>query len=156
MGQVIGAYRQFSVLQLQNTFSALKVADIARKTSPYPNNYAETGQYVRFLIDTGKLNAIITEPSEDPASWLVRFCDRVSGPLARSEEQQYEALIQQKRKVDGLSNHIRETDRKLSLNKDYISDAKKKKKERAEGGGEGSTWIENNPYEHDEDMMAGL
>ena len=154
MRQVIDAYRQFSVLQLEKTFAALTITDIARKTSPDPNDYAETGRYIVWLISTGKLNATISEPSDDPTSWIVRFSDSSSGPLARSEEQQYEALVKQTRKVRVLTDHIRETDRKLSLNKDYITDAKKKRKD---GVDEGDPWMaHSNNFDHDEDMMGDL
>lgn len=151
--QVIDAYRQFSVLRLEKCFAALTIADIARKTSPDPNDYAETGEYVVHLISTGKLNATISERSQDPKSWIVRFSDSTSGPLARSEEQQQEALVKQTRKVKVLIDHIRETDRKLSLNKDYISDAKKRRK--TEGLDDVNSWMEREtPFEHDEDMMG--
>lgn len=145
-------------MRLEKTFAALTIADIARKTSPRPNDYAETGQYVVCLISAGELNATISEPSEDPASWIVRFLVSASGPLARSEEQQYDALVKETRKVKILIDHIRETDRKLSLSKDYISDAKKKKKEKiVEDGQEGGPWITHDtPFDHDEDMMADL
>ena len=93
----------------------------------------------------------------DPAKWVVRFSDSTSGPLARSEEQQYEALVKQTCKVQTLLDHIRETDRKLSLSKDYIADAKKKKKEQADGGEDGGLWAApDHPFDQDEDMMADL
>lgn len=157
---MINAYRQFSVLQLGKTFAALTVADIARRTSPDPNDYAGTGDYVIHLISTGVLNATISQPSNDPASWILRFSDSTSGPLSRSEEQQYQHLEKQTRKINILMEHIREADRKLSLNKDYISEAKKAKKANLndlEGGMEESPWMAHgDAYEHDEDMMADL
>ena len=56
--------------------------------------------------------------------------------------------------------HIREADRKLSLNKDYIAEAKKAKKTRLNdvgGGMEENAWMtQGDAYEHDEDMMADL
>ena len=56
--------------------------------------------------------------------------------------------------------HIREADRKLGLNKDYIAEAKKAKKARQnghEGGGDENAWmVHNDAYEHDEDMMADM
>ena len=156
MSQVIDAFRQFSVLRLEKTFAALTIANIARKTSPDPNDYAETGQYIVHLISARKLNATISEPSENPAKWIVRFSDSTSGPLARSEEQQYEALAKQTRKLENLLDQVRETDRKLSLSKDYIADAKKKKKEKAEAAEEGNAWMGQDPFDQDEDMMADL
>lgn len=158
--QVISAFRQFSVLQLEKTFAALTVADVARRTSPDPNDYAGTGDYVIHLISIGVLNATISQPSNDPASWIVRFSDSASGPLSHTEEQQHQHLEKQTRKINLLMEHIREADRKLSLNKDYIAEAKKAKKTRVndlEGGLDESNWMtQGNDFEHDEDMMADL
>ena len=56
--------------------------------------------------------------------------------------------------------HIRETDRKLSLHKEYIADAKRAKKARQndlDGRIDDNPWMANSDnYEHDEDMMADL
>lgn len=157
---MIKAFRQFSVLQLGKTFAALTVADVTRRTSPNPNDYADTGDYVIHLISTGVLNATISQPSNDPASWILRFSDSASGPLSRTEEQQHQHLEKQTQKIISLMDHIREVDRKLSLNKDYIADAKKAKKARlndVEGGMDESPWMTHgDAYEHDEDMMADL
>lgn len=157
---MVKAFRQFSVLQLGKTFAALTVADVTRRTSPNPNDYADTGDYVIHLISTGVLNATISQPSNDPASWILRFSDSASGPLSRTEEQQHQHLEKQTQKIISLMDHIREVDRKLSLNKDYIAEAKKAKKARlndVEGGMDESPWMTHgDAYEHDEDMMADL
>ena len=158
--QVVKAFRQFSVLQLGKTFAALTVADVARRTSPDPNDYAGTGEYVIHLISTGILNATISQPTNEPASWILRFSDSTSGPLSRTEEQQYQHLEKQTHKIKQLMEHIHETNRKLSLNKDYIAEAKKAKKLRqneGDGGGDESAWMTpGDGFEHDEDMMADL
>ncbi|KAL2039789.1 hypothetical protein N7G274_007648 [Stereocaulon virgatum] len=155
---VLEAFRKFSILQLQSTFAALTIADITRKTSPDRNDYAGTGRYVVSLISAGELNASISEPSDDPKSWIIRFSDSTGEPLARSEEQQHEALVKQTRKAEDLACHIRELDRKLSLSKDYIGDAKKRKKEHnGEGADAGVTWPSHGEtFDHDEDMMGDL
>lgn len=158
--QVIKAFRQYSVLQLGKTFAALTVADIASRTSPNSNDYAGTGDYVIHLISIGVLNATISQPSNDPASWILRFSGSTSGPLSLTEEQQQQHLEKQTRKINTLMEHIREADRKLSLNKDYIAEAKKAKKSRlteSEGGmGENAFMGHAEVYEYDEDMMSDL
>ena len=158
VSQVVHAFRQYSVLQLGKTFAALTIADTARRTSPDPNDYAGTGDYVIHLISTGVLNATISQPSDDPASWILRFSESTSGPLSHSEEQQHQHLEKQTRKVKSLMEHIREADRKLSLNKDYIAEAKKAKKTRLmdlEGGMDENAWMTpGDGYEQDEDIMA--
>ncbi|KAK4694328.1 hypothetical protein P7C71_g3240, partial [Lecanoromycetidae sp. Uapishka_2] len=159
--QVVDAFRQFSVLRLEKTYAALTVADITRRTSPDPNDYAGTGNYLIHLISSEKLNATISEPSEDPASWIVRFSDESTGPLARSEEQQYEALVKQTHKVKVLMDHIRETDRKLSLSTQYIKEEKRRKKDKGENGENGEhadIWSPHGggSFDQDEDMMADM
>ena len=158
MVQLIHAFRQFSVLQLGKTFAALTVADVARRTSPDPNDYAGTGNYVIHLISTGVLNATISQPSNDPASWILRFSDSMSGPHSLTEEQQLQHLEKSTRKLNLLLEHMREAHRKMSLNKDYIAEAKKMKKARVnEGGGEEAPWMTHgDTYDHDEDMMADM
>ena len=157
---MVKAFRQFSVLKLGITFAALTVADVARRTSPDPNDYAGTGEYVIHLISTGVLNATISQPSNDPASWILRFSDSTSGPLSHTEEQQHQHLEKQTRKIKLLMEHIHEADRKLSLHKDYIAEAKKAKKARLnvlEGGVDETTWTtQNDVFEHDEDIMADV
>lgn len=157
VSQVIDAYRKFSILELEKTYSALTIAEIARCTSSDPHDYAETGRYVVHLISSRQLNATISEPSQDPETWIIRFSDSASGPLARSEEQQYEALLKQTRKVKTLTDHIKEIDRKLSLSKDLIADAKKRRKEKNEQGvNEGEHFWSRDAFDQDEDMMADI
>ena len=157
VGQVIDAYRKFSILELEKTYSALTVAEIARCTSSDPYDYAETGRYMVHLISSRQINATISEPSQDPETWIIRFSDSTSGPLARSEEQQYEALLKQTRRVKTLTDHIKEIDRKLSLSKDLIVDAKKRRKEKIEqGGSEGEHVWSRDGFDQDEDMMADI
>lgn len=112
------------------------------------------------LISTSVLNATISQPSTDPASWILRFSDSSSGSLSHTEEQQHQHLEKQTRKIQLLMEHIREADRKLSLNKDYIAEAKKAKKIRLndpEGGVDENPWTAHSDvYDHDEDMMADL
>ena len=138
----------------------MTVADVARRTSPDPNDYAGTGDYVIHLISIRVLSATISQPSNDPASWILRFSDSTSGPLSHTEEQQHQHLEKQTLKIKSLMEHIREADRKLNLNKDYIAEAKKVKKARqnlVEGGGDENAWTAHtDAYEHDEDMMADL
>ena len=114
------------------------------------------------LISVGVLSATISQPSNDPASWILRFSDSTNGPLSHTEEQQHQRLEKQTLKIMSLMEHIREADRKLSLNKDYVAEAKKAKKARQnglEGGGDenANAWTAyTDAYDHDEDMMADL
>ncbi|KAG8532483.1 uncharacterized protein KY384_002360 [Bacidia gigantensis] len=127
--QVLDAYRQFSVQRLGKTFAALPIPEISKRTSWDPNDHVETGQYIIKLISAGQLNATISEPSEDPSTWVLRFFSSSNeGPKARSGEQQFDDLQRQVAKVQTLMSHVRETDRKFGLSKEYISEQKRLKK----------------------------
>lgn len=158
--QVIAAYRRFSVKHLEKTYAALTIADITRRTSPNPNDYAETGRFVIQLISYGQLNATISRSSESPESWVVRFpTSPAEGPQARSEDQQYDELVKQTQRVRALMEHVREADRKLGLSKEYIQEAKKMKKgKNGEGNGEDGNAFPGpgDAFDHDEDMMGDL
>lgn len=161
VNQAFLAFRKFSVLQLAKTYAALTIAEVTRRTSRDPKDFGETGDYVRSLISSGQINATITEASSDPARWVLRFVDSPSeGPQSRSEEQQYADLVRQTQKVECLWAHVREADRKLSLSKEYIQEAKKAKKSKGgENGGNGSHWdigMNVNDFDNDEDMMGDL
>ncbi|KAL9129144.1 MAG: hypothetical protein Q9217_002319 [Psora testacea] len=158
--QVINAYRQFSVQRLEKTYAALTIAEVTRRTSDNPNDYAETGQYIVLLISAGQLNATISQLSGDPADWILRFSNASEdGPLARTEEQQYDELVRQAEKVKALIAHIKATDRKYGLSKEYIQEVKRVKKTKEAGAAleDGNSWhAPGNSLAHDEDMMADL
>ena len=155
---MIDAYREFAIVRLGDIYAGLTAVKVAQKTSPEPNNYVETGRFVDQLITAKKLNAEIVKPSDNPGSWKIRFFDATSGPLALSEEQRHEELLDHQTILENLNERIRETDRKMSLSKEYIGDAKKKKKENPSGGAdEMAHWMnQDSPFDHDEDMMADL
>ena len=158
--QVVQAYRLFSVRRLEKTYAALTISDVAKRTSEDASDYAETGQYVIRLISNGQLNATISKPSEDPTTWILRFANSANeGPGARSEEQQYDELSRQMARVKNLMTHVKEADRKYSVSKEYIQEAKRNKrgKENNPGGEENSSWAPpNDAFEHDEDIMVDL
>ena len=159
VGQVIHAFRQFSVQHLEDTYAALTVADIARHTSPDPTGYEETGQYVIRLISSGLLNATICQTSADPQTWVVRFLgSSKEGNRIRSEEQQHEDVVQQTRKIKALMDYVREADRQLETSREYVQEASKAKKARMDGGGMDETIGSHYPigFDQDEDMMAEL
>ena len=158
--QVIQAYRLFSVRRLEKTYAALTISDVTKRTSDDANDYAETGQYVIKLISNGELNATISKPSEDPATWILRFANSANeGPGVRSEEQHYDDLSRQMARVKTLMTHIKEADRKYGVSKEYIQEVKQimKGKENAPSGEDGASWAPpNEAFDHDEDIMAEL
>ena len=161
MLQVLDASRRFAILRLEKTFAALSIPQVARRTSPHPDDAAETEHYLSSMIREGHLNATIT-PSSDPAKPpVLRFASSThSGPLARSEAQQYSDLKKQTATTMKLISHIKEADRKLELSPSYLEWARKAKKSeearenRQNSGGELHTM--NDSFGVDEDMLADM
>lgn len=157
--QVIHAYQRFSVLHLEQTYAALTVAEVTRRTSPDANNYTDTANYLSHLIAIGQLNASISQPSEDVMTWVVRFGKlAVAGPHTDFEEEKYENLKSQAARITTLMNDVREFDRQIGFSKEYILDAKKAKKLKDSGQGDEDSMPAFSPHQdlfnQDEDMMA--
>lgn len=159
MKQVIGAFRRFSILRLEKTYVALRILDVAHRTSPAPNNYAETAAYVSSLISSGHLNATLTNTSEEPHAWILRFAtSSTTGPRGRTEQQQYEDLVKQTTRTMKISDHAREADRRLGLSKEYLDWARRIQKSKDAGSNVdfGGFTTMSDDYMGDEDMMSDL
>lgn len=157
--QVVDAYRISSVQHLSQTYAAMTITEITRRTSPDPNDLHDTGHFVTGLISSGALNASISQPSEDPASWVVNFnCETKLLPSEQTEEQQYLDLRRQAGRIKTLMNQVAEADRQLGLSEAYIKEARKARKFEAEGGDDehGPQHVGAAGNDMDEDMMADL
>ena len=154
--QVIDSYRYFTTLNLGKTYAALPIPTIAAQTSHVPNDHAETGQYLYHLITTNKLNGTISQPSQDPSTWVLRFHDPTDeGPQAPTEQQRHDELARQMAKIQQLHTHIKEVDRKFGLSKEYIAEKKRAGKKQENGGNTfEESWLPpEQAFEHDEDVM---
>ena len=153
--QVVDAFRRFSISKLGQVYDALRIADVAQRTSDNPDDYDGTAWHVASMISEGQLNATLTQA--DVGRSVLRFA---MGPPARTEEQMNEDLQKQLIRTTTLTNHVKEVDRKLGLNKEYIDWAKKAEKNKDLGpNGE----IDPVPFQgpdvygvEDEDMMEDL
>lgn len=110
------------------------------------------------MIKNDQLNATVEQKSSnDPQSWVLRFvAPSDSGPRAETEQHQHDELKRQVARTAKVAEHVRETDRKLSLNKDYISWLKQKADSTAaaNGGEDPAITLEQVPFE-DEDLLIG-
>lgn len=153
--QIIDAFRRFSIIKLEKTYAALRIHQVAHRTSPDPKNYEETAAYVEHLISNGYLNAILTQSSGSAETWILRFTgSTATGPQARSEQQQYKDLQRQISRTLKLGDHVRAADRRLALHKDYLDSARKIQKNK-DAGGNGDMLL-GDEYPPDEDMMADM
>ena len=161
--QVLDAHRRFLILKLENTYAALPISLVAQQTSPHPDNHAETEAYVNSLIASGQLNATLTASADPTKPSMLRFSTSTDSdePLAHSEAQQYEDLIRQTAKFEQLAKHMKDTERRLELSKEYMEWARKNKKSKGSGGGLGGNMMDSNGFGNDgygveEDMLADM
>lgn len=113
------------------------------------------------MISDGHLNASLSQSADRSKPSILRFLTAsTKDPQLQSEAAQYAELVKQTEKTVKLAEQIRITDRKLGLSKEYIDCAKKAKKTREAGkgnGGEGNMVdMTGEDYGEDEDMMADL
>jgi len=156
--QVLEASRRFKILRLERIYAVIPISVVAQLTSPQPNNYAETEAYVTSLIASGQLNATLG-PSTDPTKGsMLRFSTTsTGGPLARSETQQYEDLTRQTAKFVQLGKHIKATERRMELSKEYVEWARKNRRNKANGDNMSNHPLySNDGYGVDEDLLADM
>ena len=157
--QVIDAYRQFSILKLESTYTALLLPDVSRRTSPNSKDHTETAQYLSAMINSGQLNASLIRQGTDPRSWILRFAaSSEDGPQAQSEKQQYEELVLQAAKTSKIAEHVQESNRKLSLNVGYVKwlvQAKKNQNLAGARADETAGVANQDAFDVDEDLMGG-
>lgn len=153
--QIIDAFRRFSILKLEKTYAALRIDQVAYRTSPDPTDFEETATYVTHLISAGYLNAILTESSDSAETWVLRFTgSTTTGTQARSELQQYKDLQRQISRTLKLGDYVRAADQRLALHKDYLDSARKVQKAKDTGGN--GDMVVGDDFPLDEDMMADL
>ena len=158
---MLDASRRFSILKLENTYLALSIPEVAQRTSPNPADHAETEAYVVSLISAGYVNATLSQPEDPSTPSILRFSGNSSiHPRFQSEATQYAELIEQTAKTVKLAEHVRSTDKKLCLTKEYIDWAKKARKTKEVGAGgaaDGNQMdMTGDDYGLDEDMMGDM
>lgn len=123
--------------------------------------YEQTEAYLNSLIRDGYLNATVEHLSDPSEPTVLRFhSDLTTGPLAKSEKDQYEELLAQTRRTNELAEYVKAADHRLSVTKEYVEHLKKK--QRAKENKESSDLQETMQVdswgvgEQDEDMMADL
>lgn len=140
------------MLRLGKTYSSITVADIAKGTSPDPNNASETAEYLQWLISTGQLTASITQRGTSPRSWILKFAE--DGP-SLSEAQQLRELNETKTRIQALSARITESDQKIGLSKEYLEWCRKvEAKGKDEAPGIFQDMVDE--FIPDEDMMTDV
>ncbi|KAI9696135.1 MAG: hypothetical protein M1820_008276 [Bogoriella megaspora] len=153
--RVFGHFTDSIVVNFSKTHTALPITDVAAHLNA---TLEATQTYLATLVSSGKVNAIVEQP--DPSSSnqvaILRFhSDRSSGPLASSEEEVHAELLARKQRILELADQVKDTDRRLSVCKEWLEFAKKIR-DRKEGGDGLATEMDWMGGGDDEDMMGDL
>jgi hypothetical protein len=144
MQQVIAAHRLFAIRSLSETYAALPIPNLAAKLSTpnFPQDPNHTQAYTTNLILSGQLNAVLVQPSEPGKPKVLRFAaNHYEGPLAMTEAQQHELLARQQARIEALTRHVQQSQRKFELNKEYLEATRKARAaERKAAHNPGEAW----------------
>ena len=156
--QTVDAFRRFSILNLRKTYAALRIEDVALRTSPDPLDSGETANYIMSLIESGRLDATLEKPGDDLQTWVLRFTTGSgNAPKTQSEEQRNANLATQTAQTTQLTEHVREVERRLTLSKEYLDLLRKSLKGKSwNGTGDYISTFIPEEYPPDEDMMEDI
>jgi COP9 signalosome complex subunit 3 len=127
MQWILAAYQKFQIRNLGNIYSKISIPEILNLTmdaqtgAKLPNAFAMEG-LIRSMIQEGSLNATMSNTSGQPA--VLTFSP--SGPILTEAQMQRELAASAER-IHALTQDIKQTDRMLTHEKDYITFVKKMK-----------------------------
>lgn len=153
---LLDAFRKFAVLRLGKTFTALSIAEVAKRTSPSPADLNETTTYITSLVASGELNAELTMPvgSDQSSLPVLRFLPSQSS--LKAEAQIQKELAAQTVELKTILKHISDNDYRLEISKEYIDVLKKLKKQKDQSKGNGLGGGQDATFDIDEDMMEDM
>lgn len=122
--EVFNAQRVFAIFKLEDIFTACSIKEVARRTSPDPNNLVETREFIEKLITSDRLKATLTTSGPDT---ILRFLTPQN--LTKSEKELQLELDIQKSDLAEILKHIQGDDQRLEISKDYIEHLRKLKKQ---------------------------
>ncbi|THW64674.1 hypothetical protein D6D20_02636 [Aureobasidium pullulans] len=155
VNQVAESLRRYRVIDLQKTYAALPIEGIAAHlnlTTPATTTLLST------MVRDGHLNAMLHQPITGPDTRpVLRFLSHnPNQPLVDQD-----ALLKEKSvRIEQLAKHVREADRKLALQKEYV-EATRRTKRAENAGAQGfedpmDVWDAPQNVDQDEDMMGDL
>ena len=138
---------------MQKTYSALPISTVANWLHFTED---ETVGYIMELVEKRLLNAAVEFPDDKEA--ILRFYPNLScGPLAKTEEQLYEEVVQQVKRTNTLAEQVKAADARLSVTKHWVDHLKKKNTRKGEEGNMGQEEMDQVPWggdaDADEDLM---
>ncbi|KAF1949316.1 hypothetical protein CC80DRAFT_429572 [Byssothecium circinans] len=140
------------VSRLSRTFSAIPVSNIATSVG---GNVDDTTAFVETLIRDGFLNARLERNDKPEVGAVLRFSHNpTQGPLAKSEKQQQQALLEQTQRTNALAEQVKDADFRLSITKEYAEYVRRQNKKAS--GGSADAMDMGGWGDEDEDMMSDL
>lgn len=144
---------RFYVSRLSGTYSAIPVSKVAGDLG---GSAEQVTAYIETLIAGGLLNARIERPSQSELGVILRFfLDPTQGPLAKTEKQQQQALLEQTERTNTLAAQVKSADYRLGLSREYMEHLKRQQK-KAAGSGSGDAMDMQFDDHIDEDIMGDL
>ena len=155
---VLAAYQKFQIRNLGNIYSKISIQEVHNQTMS-----AESGKHlpsaqaaeglVKDMITDGLLDATLSQPSTGPA--VLTFSP--TGP-SLPEDQIQQALAEATERIHLLAQEIKQTDRMLTYDKEYIKHAQKQKKNSKNGaaGDQGIAGTDMDWNGEEEELMAGV
>lgn len=137
---------------MQKTYSALPISTVANWLH---STQDETVGYIMELVEKRMLNAEVEfPPDKEP---ILRFYPNLSrGPLAKSEEQHYEEVLQQVKRTNAIAEQVKSADARISVTKHWVEHLKKKNARRSEDGSMGQEEMDQMPWVGDGDVDEDL
>lgn len=137
MQQLLRHLPRFYITNLQKTFAVVPLAKVAEWLG---EPIDQTEAYLHSLVAAKYLNATIEREgdsvSEKPPI-LRFFADSSAGPLAKSEQQQFDDLVSRTQRTKLLTEQVRAAEHRLALTREYAEDLRKRAANKPGNGGGG-------------------
>jgi COP9 signalosome complex subunit 3 len=136
---------------LSRTYSAIPVSNISGQLG---GSVEELIDYLETLIQNGHLNAQLERTKNANLGVVLRFfLDPTQGPLAKTEKQQQQALLEQTNRTNVLAEQVKSADYRLGLTKEYVEHVKRQSKKAAASAGTDAMDLDDGVME-EEDLMG--
>ncbi|KZF20120.1 hypothetical protein L228DRAFT_263417 [Xylona heveae TC161] len=166
--ELLESRRRYAIIKLEEIYSALSLEEVGQLTSALPADPARAQEYILSLIRDRHLNASLecrdSKPPatsndglelKQPSNTVLCFAsDSTTGPLAVSEEEQFQELQETTARVLALADQVKEMDVRMSLRKDFVDFSRRSRRgmgtKDQPGSGPEPPWEE---MPMDEDLM---
>lgn len=153
---VLSAFQKFQIRGLANVYSKISIPELVSLTTSAETGYKlpspQAGEtLVQNMIRSGELQATLSNSPTGPV--VLTFSP--SG-TALTETQMQRELSASTGRIQALTKEIKQTDKMLTHDKDYIKYIQTQKQKKGKSGTEEAAAGEWNDIAEDEDIMGGM